>query len=172
MAGAPWRGEERHLRELHDLAARLGVAGPRARRRLRRRRRPVYGAADIVAVPSKQPDPLPNAALEAAAAGCCVVAAAHGGLPEILRDGETGRLVAPATRPRWPRARRAGRRPGQRERLGAAAAADVRARFARERLLAEVQALYDGLLSAERRRRQTTASAPTDGDGRQHDAAE
>jgi glycosyltransferase involved in cell wall biosynthesis len=55
----------------------------------------VYGAADVVAVPSKQPDPLPNAALEASAAGCPVVAAAHGGLPEIVRDRQTGRLIAP-----------------------------------------------------------------------------
>ena len=55
----------------------------------------VYGAADVVAVPSTQPDPLPGAAIEAAAAGCAVVASAAGGLPEIIRDGETGRLVAP-----------------------------------------------------------------------------
>jgi len=55
----------------------------------------VYGAADVIAVPSKQPDPLPNAALEAAASGCCVVASGTGGLPEILRDGETGLLVTP-----------------------------------------------------------------------------
>jgi glycosyltransferase involved in cell wall biosynthesis len=55
----------------------------------------VYGAADVVAIPSTAPDPLPNTALEAAAAGCAVVAAAHGGLPEIIRDGEPGRLFAP-----------------------------------------------------------------------------
>jgi hypothetical protein len=36
--------------------------------------------------------------------------------------------------------------PAQRERLGAAAAADVRARFARPRLLEGVQALYDRLV--------------------------
>jgi hypothetical protein len=35
---------------------------------------------------------------------------------------------------------------GQRARLGAAAAIDVSARFARPRLLDEVQALYDRLL--------------------------
>ena len=55
----------------------------------------VYGAADVIAVPSTAPDPLPGAAIEAAAAGCAVVASAHGGLPEIIRDGETGRLVPP-----------------------------------------------------------------------------
>ena len=98
-------------------------------------------------MPSKQPDPLPNAALEGCAAGCCVVAAAHGGLPEIVREGEIGRLVAP----RDPAAlagvlAELAADAGQRARLGAAAAVDVSARFARPRLLAEVQALYDRLL--------------------------
>jgi glycosyltransferase involved in cell wall biosynthesis len=148
VAGAPARGEERHRRELHALAARLGVVDRLYDVGFQDDLPALYGAADVVVVPSKQPDPLPNAALEASAAGCCVVAAAHGGLPEIVRDRETGRLVAP----RDPRAlarvlgELAGD-PAQRERLGAAAASDVRARFARPRLLGEVQALYDRLLS-------------------------
>jgi glycosyltransferase involved in cell wall biosynthesis len=98
-------------------------------------------------VPSKQPDPLPNAALEASAAGCCVVAAAHGGLPEIVREGVTGRLLAPRDPAALARvlAELAGDAE-QRARLGAAAAVDVRARFACPRLLDEVQALYDRLL--------------------------
>ena len=85
----------------------------------------------MICVPSTQPDPLPNAALEAAAAGCCVVAADHGGLPEILRDGATGVLVTPGD-PAALAAALAGLRddPAQRELLGAAAAADVRERFA------------------------------------------
>jgi glycosyltransferase involved in cell wall biosynthesis len=148
VAGAPWRGEERHRRELHALAARLGVVDRLHDVGFQDDVDLLYGAADVVVVPSKQPDPLPNAALEAAAAGCCVVAAAHGGLPEIVRDGETGRLVAP----RDPAAlagvlaELAGDA-GQRARLGAAAALDVRARFARQRLLDDVQALYDRLLA-------------------------
>jgi glycosyltransferase involved in cell wall biosynthesis len=147
VAGEPSRGEERHRRELHALAARLGIVERLFDVGFRTDLEHVYGAADVVVVASKQPDPLPNAALEASAAGCCVVAAAHGGLPEIVRDGETGRLVAP----RDPGAlahvlAELADDPRQRARLGAAAAADVRARFAPERLLAEVQALYDRLL--------------------------
>jgi glycosyltransferase involved in cell wall biosynthesis len=108
----------------------------------------VYAAADIVAVPSLHPDPLPSAAIEAAAAGRCVVAAAHGGAPEIVRDGATGRLVAP----RDPGAlatvlAELAADPGQRDRLAASAAAEVPERFAREHLLAQVHALYDRLLS-------------------------
>jgi glycosyltransferase involved in cell wall biosynthesis len=143
IAGQPWHGEERHLRELrqladaHGLADRVVLAGFVDDVSL------VYGAADVIAVPSKQPDPLPNAALEAAASGCCVVASAHGGLPEILRDGETGLLVAPGDA----EALAAAIAGADRERLGAAAAADVAQRFDPERMLTEVQQLYDTLLS-------------------------
>jgi glycosyltransferase involved in cell wall biosynthesis len=75
------------------------------------------------------------------------VAAAHGGLPEIVRDGETGRLVPPGD----PGALAAvlaelAADPLQRERLGAAAAADGADRFSVTRLLDQTQALYDETL--------------------------
>jgi glycosyltransferase involved in cell wall biosynthesis len=149
VAGDAWPGEERHERALHELAASLGL-GERVRfLGFRDDVETVYGAADVVVVPSTRPDPLPNSALEAAAAGCCLVAAAHGGLPEIVRDGETGRLVAPGD----PGALAAvlaelAADPPQRERLGAAAAADVADRFSVARLLDRTQALYDEVLSA------------------------
>lgn len=147
VAGDPWHGEERHLRALLELADRLGV---RARVRhvgFRDDVATVYGAADVVAVPSKQPDPFPNAALEAAAAGCCVVAAAHGGLPELLRDGQTGVLVAPGDPVALANALATLRDlPDRRAELGAAAATDVDARFGADRMLEELQALYDALL--------------------------
>ncbi|MCW3040752.1 MAG: hypothetical protein JWM31_2657, partial [Solirubrobacterales bacterium] len=89
LAGEPWRGEERHLRELYELASSLGVQDRLRHLGFVEDVDAVYGAADLVVVPSKQPDPFPNAALEAAGAGCCVVASGHGGLPEMLRDGRT-----------------------------------------------------------------------------------
>jgi glycosyltransferase involved in cell wall biosynthesis len=77
------------------------------------------------------------------------VAADHGGLPEIVRDGVSGRLVAPGD-PRALAAALADLRadPAQRERLGAAAAADVCARFAPALLLERTQALYDALTTS------------------------
>jgi glycosyltransferase involved in cell wall biosynthesis len=106
----------------------------------------VYGAADLVAVPSTAPDPLPNAALEAAAAGCAVVASAHGGLPEIIRDGVTGRLIPPGDAAVLARVTaELLDAPSERSRLGTAAAADVRERFAPERLIEAIQSLYDEL---------------------------
>lgn len=147
IAGEPWQGEEHRINDLRALAASLGVAGRVQLAGFRSDVANVYGCADVVVVASTQPDPLPNAALEAAAAGCCVVASDHGGLPEILLDGVTGRLVAPAD----PAALatvlaqlRADRT--QRERLGAAAAVDVRSRFSAARLLDRAQNLYDSLL--------------------------
>lgn len=148
VAGDPWQGEEARLHDLHALAARLGVADRVRFAGFRSDVENVYGAADVVAVPSTQPDPFPNAALEAAAAGCCVVAADHGGLPEMLDDGVTGRLVAPAD-PAALAAALAELRsdPAARERLGAAAAKATRARFSPARLLTRTQALYDEVLA-------------------------
>ena len=148
VAGDPWHGEEARLRDLRALAVELGVAERVRFAGFRSDVENLYGAADVIAVPSTQPDPFPNAALEAAAAGCCVVAADHGGLPEMLEDGVTGRLVTPGD-PAALAAALAELRsdPAARERLGAAAATRTRARFSPARLLERTQALYDGLLS-------------------------
>ncbi len=151
VAGDPWRGEERRLEELHALAATLGVADRVRFSGFRSDVENVYGAADVVCVPSIQPDPLPNAALEAAAAGCCVVAANHGGLPEILRDAATGMLVTPGDPAALAAALAALHDdPARREQLGAAAAADVRERFAPALLLERAQALYDDVMVRRR----------------------
>jgi glycosyltransferase involved in cell wall biosynthesis len=89
---------------------------------------------------------LPGSAIEAAAAGCTVIASAHGGLPEIITDGETGRLVAPGDPVALAQAAvELLDDPGLSERLGAAAAADVRRRFSPSRLLDEIHDLYDSV---------------------------
>ncbi|WP_295995295.1 glycosyltransferase family 4 protein [Rugamonas sp.] len=55
----------------------------------------LYAAADIIVVPSVWQDPCPLVVLEAMASGTCLVSTAVGGVPELVRDGETGVLVAP-----------------------------------------------------------------------------
>jgi glycosyltransferase involved in cell wall biosynthesis len=143
IAGDVWPGADERLEAVRSWSRAIGV-GDRVRfLGFRDDTETIYGAADVVVVPSTAPDPLPNAAIEAAAAGCAVVASAHGGLPEILRDGETGRLVAPGDAAGLARSVRALiDDPVERERLGAAAALDVRDRFAPGRLLAATHELY------------------------------
>jgi glycosyltransferase involved in cell wall biosynthesis len=103
----------------------------------------VLALVDAVCVPSTRPDPLPNSAIEALAAGLPVVAANHGGLPEIVRDNDTGILVPPGdARALAAALRRLADDPRQRERMGAAAAADARARFGLERMLDEIERVY------------------------------
>jgi glycosyltransferase involved in cell wall biosynthesis len=148
VAGDAWPGEERHETALRALATELDLGDRLRLIGFRDDPETVYGAADVVVVPSTRPDPLPNAALEAAAAGCCLVAAAHGGLPEIVRDGETGVLVPPGDAAALARALAdLAADPDRRARLGAAAATDVADRFSVTRLLDRVQSLYDELLA-------------------------
>lgn len=56
---------------------------------------PVYAALDIVCVPSTEAESFGLVATEAMSAGRPVVAAAIGGLPEIVAHGHTGLLFAP-----------------------------------------------------------------------------
>ena len=159
IAGEAWQGDQRSTRELLERATACGAQDRIRLLGFREDVGTVLGAADAIAVPSTAPDPLPNSALEAAAAGCCVVATAHGGLPEIIRDGETGVLVAPRDAAALAGALASLRDdPPLGERLGAAAAADVRERFAARLLLERVQTLYDRVLSAPRPRRASGAS--------------
>jgi glycosyltransferase involved in cell wall biosynthesis len=146
VAGDTWPGQERHEDALRAAATSLGVGDRLRLAGFRDDVETVYGAADVVVVPSTRPDPLPNAALEAAAAGCCVVAAAHGGLPEIIRDGVTGRLVAPGDHAELARVLgELAHDTEQRDRLGAAAAADARERFAPQRLIAAIDEFHERL---------------------------
>lgn len=57
---------------------------------------PHYQWADYVVVPSTQPEPFGRVAIEAFANGKPVIAAAHGGLLEIVEPGQSGLLFSPA----------------------------------------------------------------------------
>lgn len=144
LAGSAWRDDPALADELRARAIELGVAERLLLPGFVDRVGLVYAAADVVAVPSLNPDPLPNSALEAAAAGCCVVAADHGGLREILDGGRTGVLVPPGDADALAGTLAALRDdPGRRARLGALAEADARDRFGAERLAAGLHAVYD-----------------------------
>jgi glycosyltransferase involved in cell wall biosynthesis len=66
----------------------LGVVGDEASMRQ------LYSACDVLAIPSLQ-DNLPNTLAEAMACGLPAVGSDTGGIPDLLRHGETGLLAAP-----------------------------------------------------------------------------
>ena len=83
-----------YLKELTDLAERLGVADRVIFTGLRSDVPALLGCASVAVMPSLN-EALSNVLLESMAAGAPVVATRVGGTPEALLDGETGLLVAP-----------------------------------------------------------------------------
>ncbi|MFL9828763.1 glycosyltransferase family 4 protein [Rhodoplanes sp. SY1] len=53
----------------------------------------IYRGIDVVVVPSNVPDPLPRSAMEAMSLGLPVIGWPAGGIPDLVREGETGWLV-------------------------------------------------------------------------------
>lgn len=102
---------------------------------------PILAALDVFAMPSRW-EGVPIALLEAMAAGISVVANRVGGIPELVRDGETGLLVAPGDREGLARAILQAR---SRPDLGLAAADIVRRDWTSEAMAAAFVRLWDSL---------------------------
>jgi teichuronic acid biosynthesis glycosyltransferase TuaC len=88
----PEAGALRRLAEALRLRERVRFLGPLPQDRLAS----WYHAADVLVLASAR-EGCPNVLLEALACGTPVVAAAVGGVPEIVRDAAAGRLVAERT---------------------------------------------------------------------------
>lgn len=87
-------GDGSERTSLEKLAADLGVSEKVRFLGFQNDVRSVYWAADVFAhVPTTFPEGTPNAILEAMAAGLPVIASKLGGIPEVIRNGETGLLV-------------------------------------------------------------------------------
>jgi L-malate glycosyltransferase len=128
--------------EAEDEARQLGVEHEVAFMGKLESVAPLLAGADLFLLPS-QSESFGLSALEALASGVPVVASRTGGLPEVVRDGETGVLcpvgdvegMAHAAvailsdRARW-------------EAMSTAAAADARERFALDAIVAQYEALY------------------------------
>ena len=96
VVGGPFEPEDAAFEaELHRSVA----AGPLADRVMffgqRREAEVFYDAADVVLVPSLEPDPFPTVVLEAGLSGRCVVASHLGGAREAVVEGVTGLICAP-----------------------------------------------------------------------------
>jgi glycosyltransferase involved in cell wall biosynthesis len=141
IAGDAYPGEP--APDVNALATQLGVQARVEFTGFVANPEQILASVDAVAVPSTRPDPLPNSAIEALAAGKPVVAANHGGLPEIVRDGITGLLVPPGDASALARALRTlADDSALRARMSEAATADAQERFGVERMLDEVESVY------------------------------
>jgi glycosyltransferase involved in cell wall biosynthesis len=97
VVGGPFEPDDATFEaELHRFVA----AGPLGDRVMffgqRQEAEVFYDAADVVLVPSLEPDPFPTVVLEAGLAGRCVVASDLGGAREAVVEGVTG-LICPPT---------------------------------------------------------------------------
>jgi glycogen(starch) synthase len=112
----------------------------------------LYRQARVCVVPSLYEN-FPYSCLEAMASGCAVIAAAAGGIPEIITDGLDGILVRPGD-PAALAAALSGvlTSPSRARRLGAQARATVRARFDRVAVSAETARAYARLVARAPRR--------------------
>jgi glycosyltransferase involved in cell wall biosynthesis len=139
-------GDGELRRDLEAQIASLGL-GPRVRLAGWQREMPgVYAALDLLALTSLN-EGTPVTAIEALAAGVPVVATAVGGMVDVIRDGQTGTLVAPGDAQALAAAIGAILcEPERSRRLARAGQQDVLARFSRDRLVSDMEALYVSLL--------------------------
>jgi len=112
---------------------------------------PLYPAFDVAVLTSKT-EGLPNTVLEAMAVARPVVAANVGGVPEVVTHGETGMLVDSRNPEDFSSAVLSLLEDRDKAaRLGANAAAHVRARFSVSAMVAAHRELYLGLVDRARR---------------------
>lgn len=127
------------------IAANVDFAGFLTERQLRE----LYHASHAFLHPSQMTadqnqEGIPNSMLEAMATGLPVLATYHGGIPEAIRDGETGLLVEERDGDRLlDNMKRLAYEDGLWQRIGAAAAADVRENFEQSAQIAKLEAIYD-----------------------------
>jgi glycosyltransferase involved in cell wall biosynthesis len=135
---------------LEHLSAQLGLQARVHFLGWRKDLTPIYSDLDLLALTSEN-EGTPVAVLEAMAAGVPVVATDVGGVPDVIRDGQTGYLVASQEAEVFAQAMaRALREVDLSRSMSVRARAEVVARFGKERMLAETAGLYENLLAAKR----------------------
>lgn len=141
-------GSGPHRPALESLARELQIAGHVVFAGLRQDMPAVYAALDIMALPSLS-EGLPMTVLEALAAGRAVVATAVGGIPSVIRDGETGLLIPPADSDALAGAiERLLRAPELRKKVGQCGRRLVEEQFSSNVMAKEYLAIYADLLSS------------------------
>jgi glycosyltransferase involved in cell wall biosynthesis len=127
---------------LHARARELGIAGDVIFASPRADVARVLDAIDVLALPALS-EGLALTAIDASAVGCPVVATAIDGMPEVIREARTGRLVSPADPPALSRAIRGVLRdPLGAQRMGRAGRDFVLDRFSLERQVSSTARVY------------------------------
>ncbi|MFP5354220.1 MAG: glycosyltransferase [Gemmatimonadota bacterium] len=109
---------------------------------------PLLANADLFLLPSDR-ESFGLSALEALASGVPVIGCSVGGLPEVVREGETGALRAPHDVNAMGRAALEILRDEERWReMSVLAARDARERFGRDAVVAQYEALYESTLAS------------------------
>ena len=106
----------------------------------------VYHGSEIIALSSRNEGTL-VCLLEAVACGRAVVATDVGGVADVLEDGRLGVMVPPESVAHFAAALRRVLNPVERERFERADRSSLIARYGLERMVADVSALYDALIS-------------------------
>ncbi len=136
------RHQLEELVRVRDLAASVRFAG------FRRDVADLLRLMDLVVLASTRTEGVPQSLLQAMAAGVPVVATSVGGIPEVIRDGETGLLVPPGRPDLLAGAMRAVLGdPAAARRRAVAARRLVEARYSSARCLDELLRLYAELLA-------------------------
>lgn len=110
-----------------------------------------YMLADVVVVPSLEPEAFGRVCVEAQAMGRPVVASDHGGARETVIEGETGWLARPGDADALAGALAAAISldPERRRAMALATRGRVVEHFGRDRMCGQVLAIYEGLLAGE-----------------------
>ena len=118
----------------------------------------VMAALDVLVLPSIRSEAIPQVIPQALAVGTPVVASTVGGSPELIRDGENGRLVPPGDAKALADAVLALLGDPERARaMARAGQALIRERYSIDATMTRTSAVYRELLDAGPRRRRPTA---------------
>lgn len=139
---ALWVGQEETHPRLRAVMA-PGLQGRHLLRAWSADVRPLYAAMDVLAMPSEWLEPFGRVSIEAQASGVPVLGSRIGGIPETLREGETGWLLPPGDVAAWRDALVAVTDlPAERRRaLGEAGARFVSERFSTSRIVEDFLSL-------------------------------
>lgn len=122
--------------------------------------RPFLAAADLVIMPSYK-EGLPRSLMEAMAARLPAVAAAAGGIPEVLESGVTGEIRSIGDVEGMAQAcKEILSNPAQRDRMGSAAYRRVHEHFSIQQSVSGLEAVFEEVLGVRNARVQTNSVSP------------